>query len=94
MTRTLEQILSLEDAIVDHYRKNGNGSLIQTDLQREMNLHLNHKWGAGDISVFCDCGTELYADCDSSSFSILEAHFLHVIKVFNIQISEDFEIET
>jgi hypothetical protein len=81
---------------VDHYRKNGNqmAPTMKTQIQKEMDLHTSFHWDRGYMDVICYCGVQLYPDCDSSSASIAEAHWLHVIEVFGIQIQEDFEIKT
>lgn len=96
MSRSLEQVLSLEDVIVDHYRRNGNPTTptVKTQIQEEMDLHSNHHWDKNNDEITCRCGVQLYPDCDASSISIAEAHFLHVMKLFNIPIPGDFEIET
>jgi hypothetical protein len=59
-----------------------------------MNQHRNWQWGPSGYDCFCFCGAELAPDCDSMISSINEAHWLHVIEHFGIQIQEEFEIET
>jgi hypothetical protein len=59
-----------------------------------MNRHANWDWNPNGDSCHCLCGAELAPDCDALISSINEAHYLHIIGRFGIQIQEEFQIET